>query len=50
MSGWMAFFLAFLNITQRRLQFLETLPDDYDASPPASKPPRPDDLIDMKLS
>jgi hypothetical protein len=49
MSGWMAFFLAFLNITQRRLQFLETLPDDYDASPPASKPPRPDDLIDMKL-
>jgi hypothetical protein len=50
MSGWMAFFLAFLTITQRRLQFLETLPDDYDASPPASKPPRPDDLIDMKLS
>jgi quinol-cytochrome oxidoreductase complex cytochrome b subunit len=49
-SGWMAFFLAFLNITQRRLQFLETLPDDYDASPPSSPSPRPDDLIDMKLS
>ena len=51
MSGWMAFFLAFLNITQRRLQFLETLPDDYDASPPpASQPPGPNDLINLKLS
>ena len=28
MSAWMAFFLTFLNITQRRLQFLETLPED----------------------
>ena len=51
MSGWVAFFLGFLHVTQRRLQFLETLPDDYDASPPpASKPPGPNDLIDMKLS
>ena len=51
MSGWVAFFLGFLHVTQRRLQFLETLPDDYDASPPpASQPPRPDDVIDMKLS
>jgi hypothetical protein len=51
MSGWMAFFLTFLNITQRRLQFLETLPDDYDASrPPASKPPGPNDSIELKLS
>ena len=51
MSGWVAFFLGFLHVTQRRVQFLETLPDDYDASPPpASKPPGPNDLIDMKLS
>jgi hypothetical protein len=51
MSGWVAFFLGFLHVTQRRLQFLQTLPDDYDASPPpASKPPGPNDLIDMKLS
>jgi len=51
MSGWMAFFLTFLNITQRRLRFLETLPEDYDASPPpSSEPPGPNDLIDLKLS
>jgi len=51
MSAWMAFFLTFLNITQRRLQFLETLPEDYDASPPpSSQPPGPNDLIDLKLS
>lgn len=46
--AWMAFFLAFLNITQRRLRYLETLPDDYGQSPP--QPPRPNDLIDLKLS
>jgi len=51
MSAWMAFFLTFLNITQRRMQFLETLPEDYDASPPpSSQPPGPNDLIDLKLS
>jgi hypothetical protein len=51
MSGWMAFFLGFLHVTQRRPQFLETLPDDYDASPPpASKPPGPNDSIELKLS
>jgi hypothetical protein len=51
MSGWMAFFLTFLNITQRRLRFLETLPEDYDASPPpSSQSPGPNDLIDLKLS
>jgi hypothetical protein len=50
-SGWMAFFLTFLSITQRRLRFLETLPEDYDASPPLSPtPPGPNDLIDLKLS
>ena len=51
MSGWVAFFLGFLHVTQRRLQFLETLPDDYDASPPpVSKPPGPNDSIELKLS
>lgn len=51
MSGWMIFFLIFLTITQRRLQFLKTLPEDYDASlPPSSRPPGPNDLIDLKLS
>lgn len=49
-SGWMAFFLTFLNITQRRLRYLQTLPEDYDASPPSSQPPGPADLIDLKLS
>jgi hypothetical protein len=48
MSGWMAFFLTCLNIIQRRLQYLETLPENYDESPP--EPPRPNDLIDLKLS
>jgi hypothetical protein len=51
MSGWMIFFSTLLIITQRRLQYLETLPENYDASPPSqSQPPRGDDLIDMKLS
>jgi hypothetical protein len=51
MSGWMIFFGIFLTITQRRLQFLRTLPEDYDASPPpSSQPPGPNDLIDLKLS
>jgi hypothetical protein len=50
MSGWLAFFLTFHTIVQRRLEYLETLPEDIDAS--ASRPsaqPRPDDLIDLKL-
>jgi len=50
MSGWMVFFLIFLTITQRRLQFLKTLPKDYDASLPSSEPPRPNGLSDLKLS
>ena len=51
MFVWMAFFLPFFIITQRRLRYLQTLAEDYDASPPASSPPAgPDDLIDLKLS
>jgi hypothetical protein len=51
MSGWMISFLTFLVITQRRLQFLKTLPEDYEASPPpSSQPPGPNDLTDLKLS
>jgi len=51
MSCWMIFFGIFLTITQRRLQFLRTLPEDYGASPPpSSQPPGPNDLIDLKLS
>ncbi len=50
MSGWLAFFGTFYTIVRRRLEYLETLPEDYDAFP--SRPlaqPRPDDLIDLKL-
>jgi hypothetical protein len=51
MSGWMIFFLTLLTFTQRRLRYLETLPEDYDSSlPPKPEPSRGDDLIDMKLS
>jgi len=51
MSGWMIFFGTSLIITQRRLRYLETLPENNDASPPSqSPPPRGDDLIDLKLS
>lgn len=51
MSAWVVFFLTFLVVTQRRLRYLETLPDDCDAtSPSPSEPARGDDLIDMKLS
>jgi hypothetical protein len=50
-AGWMAFFLTFLNITQRRLREFEILSEDFDASPPpSSQPERPDDPIDLKLS
>ncbi|GEM_PF-3898411 len=51
MSGWMIFFLTFLIVTQRRLRYLGTLPENDDASPPSqSHPPAGDDLIDLKLS
>jgi hypothetical protein len=50
MFGWLAFFGTFYTIVQRRLEYLETLPEDYDAFPSLlSAPPRPDDLIDLKL-
>jgi len=49
MSGWLAFFLTFHTIVQRRLEYLETLPEDYDAFPSRSSQPGPDDLIDLKL-
>jgi hypothetical protein len=50
MCGWLAFFLTLHTIVQRRLEYLETLPEDYDASRSQSSPqPGPDDLIDLKL-
>jgi hypothetical protein len=50
MSGWMVFFGALLIITQRRLRYLKTLPDDYDASRSQSRPPGDDEPIDLKIS
>jgi hypothetical protein len=51
MSVWMIFFLICLTITQRRLKYLETLPQNFDSSQPSqSKSPGGDDLIDLKLS
>jgi hypothetical protein len=50
MSGWMIFFGTFFIIAQRRLRYLETLPENYDASPPSQpQSPTGDDLIDLKL-
>ena len=50
MSGWMIFFGTLFIITQRRLQYLKTLPEEYDSSPPPRPQPRADDLTDLKLS
>ena len=51
MSGWVIIFGTLLILTQRRLRYLETLPQNYDASPSSeSQPPTGDDLIDLKLS
>jgi hypothetical protein len=47
---WMAVFLALGAFIRRRLQFLETLPETYDASPPASPSENRNDLLDLKLS
>jgi len=49
--AWLAFFLTFFRLAQRRLRYLETLPEDYDATPPSSREPcDPDEPIDLKLS
>src|SRR5579864_4029137 len=51
MFVWMGFFLASFNMTQRRLRYLERLPEDYDASlPTSSRPAQPDDSVELKLS
>src|SRR6266571_9067872 len=48
--GWLAFFLTLHTIVQRRLEYLETLREDYDAFPSRSSPqPGPDDLTDLNL-
>jgi hypothetical protein len=50
-ASWMAFFPARLAITQWWLQYLETLPEDYDdCAPSSSQPSGPSNLIDLKLS
>jgi hypothetical protein len=49
-SAWMAIFLICLNITQRRLEYLKTLPEDFDSSQPSPPPPGGNnDLVDLKL-
>ena len=51
MSVWMILFFTLFMITQRRLEYLVSLPEDYDDPPPSQSPPtKDDDLIDMKLS
>lgn len=51
MAGWLVFFLTFHTVVQRRLEYLETLPEDYGASlPPSSPKSGPDDVIDLNLS
>jgi hypothetical protein len=46
--GWLALFFTLENFTARRLRYLETLPPDYDATPPAPPTePRSWDLIDL---
>src|SRR5437868_697962 len=48
--GWLVFFLTLHTIVQRRLEYLETLREDYDAFPSRSSPqPGPDDLTDLNL-
>ena len=45
------FGLIVLLAVQSRLRFLNTLPDDYDATPPpSSNESRPDELTDLRLS
>ncbi len=43
--------LVLLRSVQQRLRYLETLPEDYDASPPPSPDEHdPNEIIDLKLS
>ena len=43
--------LLLIWVVRRRLRFLRTLPEDYDATPPASgSKSEPDELTDLKLS
>ena len=42
--------LLLLVASRRRLQYLKTLPEDDSATPTPPPGPRPDDLIDLKLS
>jgi hypothetical protein len=39
-----------LSVSRRRLEYLKTLPEDYSATSVPAQKPRPDDLIDLKLS
>lgn len=49
--SWLAFFSFCFCFVQRRLRYLETLPEDYDAEPPSPpESPRPNELTDLKLS
>jgi hypothetical protein len=49
-SAWRTVFLVFLTITQRRLEYLNAVPENHDSSPPCqSQPPGADDLIDTKF-
>jgi len=49
MSGGWRFLGSFITTVQRRLDYLGTLPEDYDAFPSRSSPPGPGDLIGLKL-
>jgi len=50
MLGWLVFFWTLHTVVQRRLEYLKTLPEDYDAIPSrSSRQSGPDDLIDLKL-
>jgi hypothetical protein len=39
-----------ISVSRRRLQYMKALPEDHSATPIPAQKPRPDDLIDLKLS
>jgi len=50
MLGWLVFFWTLHTVVQRRLEYLKTLLEDYNAIPSrSSRQSGPDDLIDLKL-